>query len=95
MLALEKARVAAAALAALPVLAIAGLFVMAAGAALDVTIHLDLGHADGHAAPHLEEDLAHLVGVIGMVLVWVGVVVYGVRRQFRQFRQLAEKRSRL
>jgi hypothetical protein len=65
---------------------------MAVGGAMDIVVHLGPQHDDGHAAFHLEEHLAHLVGVAGMVLVWTGVVLTGVRRQVRR---LTEERIRV
>lgn len=61
---------------------------MLAALALDAAIHLA---SDGHAGhEHLgSEHLAHLLGIVGMVLVLAGVVIHGARRQLRRARGAA------
>lgn len=83
MLTIEVARQTAVEVRSLPAMSRAGLVVMAAALALDVAIHLASdGHAGHeHAGP---EQLAHLLGIVGMVLVLAGVVIHGVRRQLRR-----------
>jgi hypothetical protein len=70
---------------AVPVLAKAGAIVIAVGLGLDAFEHT-LGHAVHDAligAFPLGEHVAHLVVVIGMVLVLAGVVADGLRMQRR------------
>jgi len=69
--------------ASLPALSRVGLLLMVAAGVFDVVVHL----ASGEHAGHHEfgpEQLAHLLGVVGMVLVLTGVVTYGARRQLRR-----------
>lgn len=60
-----------------------GLLLMMVAGALDVVVHLT---ADEHGGHHGfgPEHWAHLLGLVGMVLVLSGVVVYGARRQLRR-----------
>lgn len=66
-----------------PLLSRAGLLLMLVAGALDVFVHLVSGD---HAAHHGfgPEHAGHLLGVVGMVLVLSGVMVYGARRQLRR-----------
>ena len=68
---------------ALPVLSRLGLLVMFAAGAFDVLVHLTAGEHAGHHGFGLEH-AAHLLGVVGMVLVLTGVVIDGARRQLRR-----------
>ncbi len=65
---------------------------MALGGGLDVVVHLAPAHGHVHHGFHPQEHLAHLIGVIGMALIWAGVVADGVRRQLRAAKP-AEERS--
>ena len=56
---------------------------MVAAGALDVVVHLTAGEHAGHHG-FGPEQAAHLLGVVGMVLVLVGVVTYGALRQLRR-----------
>ena len=63
----------------LPIVTRLGLAVMVFAGALDVVLHLATTPHFGH---HFGgEHLAHVLGVVGMVLVLGGVVIDGVRRQ--------------
>jgi hypothetical protein len=66
--------------AALPALSRVGLLLMVAAGVLDVVVHVTAGAHAGHYGFGLEH-AAHLLGVVGMVLVLAGVVTYGARRQ--------------
>ena len=68
----------------LPLASKLGLALMVFAGVFDVAVHL---MTDVHAHHHGEfglEQLAHLLGIAGMLFVLAGVVVYGARRQFRQ-----------
>ena len=67
----------------LPTMTRIGLLLMAAAGAFDAIVHLASGD---HAAHHAfgPEHAAHLLGVVGMVLVLAGVVIHGARRQLRR-----------
>lgn len=67
----------------LPAVSRAGLLLMITAGALDVIVHLaSVGHAGHHGVG--VEHAAHLLGIVGMVLVLTGVVIYGARRQLRR-----------
>lgn len=68
---------------AFPALSRVGLLLMIAAGAFDVVVHLSAAEHAGHHGFGLEQ-AAHLLGVVGMVLVLAGVVVYGARRQLRR-----------
>jgi len=68
---------------AFPPMSRTGLVLMAAAGALDVVVHLTAGEHGGHHGFGVEH-AAHLLGVVGMVLVLAGVVVFGARRQLRR-----------
>jgi RNA 3'-terminal phosphate cyclase len=72
-----------------PRLAKLGGVVMAVGLLADVTVHAFVQHV--HDALEtgfpIDEHLAHLVVVLGMVLVLAGIVADGVRTQRRHVRQ--------
>ena len=72
-----------------PLLAKAGAAVIAIGFLLDLVAHTVLHpvHDELIGAFPLGEHLAHLVVVIGMVLVLAGIVADGIRSQRRQVRQ--------
>jgi hypothetical protein len=66
-----------------PALSRVGLLLMVAAGAFDVVVHLAAGEHAGHHGFGLEH-AAHLLGVVGMVLVLAGVVAYGACRQLRR-----------
>lgn len=66
----------------LPAILFAGLF--------DVVVHALTGDHAGQRGFGLEH-LAHLLGVVGMVLVWTGVVIDGARRQYGRRATLAAR----
>ena len=66
-----------------PALSRVGLLLMVAAGAFDVVVHLTAGEHTGHHGFGLEH-AAHLLGVVGMVLVLAGVVIHGARRQLRR-----------
>jgi hypothetical protein len=72
-----------------PILAKAGAAVIAAGLLVDLGAHTVLhpAHDELLGAFPLGEHLAHLVVVLGMVLVLAGVVADGIRTQRRLVRQ--------
>lgn len=64
----------------LPILVLLGLAVILGGGAADVLAHFwTTGAEHGHAFTSAEV-LAHVVVVVGMVVVLLGVVIGGVRR---------------
>ena len=67
----------------LPLLSRAGLLLMVAAGVADVIVHLAAGDHAGHYG-FGPEHTAHLLGVVGMVLVLTGVVIHGARRQLRR-----------
>ena len=69
--------------AALPALTRVGLLLMVAAGAFDVVVHLAAGEHAGHHG-FGPGHAAHLLGVVGMVLVLAGVVTFGARRQLRR-----------
>jgi len=68
---------------ALPALTRIGLLLMVVAGTFDVVVHLAAGEHAGHHG-FGPEHAAHLLGVVGMVLVLAGVVTFGVRRQLRR-----------
>ena len=67
-----------------PLLSLLGVVVAIAGVALDLAVHLALpaeGHEHVHVGFTASEHTAHLVVMLGMVLIWAGVVTDGVIRQ--------------
>jgi len=67
-------------LATLPLLVKFGLIVMAFAGFGDVIAHLEAS-GDGHLHAHTASEVAaHLTGLVSMVLIFVGVVVDGVRQ---------------
>ena len=72
-----------------PRLAKAGAVVIAAGLTVDLVVHTVLHptHDEVLGAFPLQEHFAHLVVVVGMVLVLAGIVADGVRTQRRLGRQ--------
>ncbi|HEX2193850.1 MAG TPA: hypothetical protein VHK63_02675 [Candidatus Limnocylindria bacterium] len=83
MLAIEKVRQVLGQVREMPTLTRGGLLLMLAAGAGDVLVHLTAGEHAGHHG-FGPEPLAHLLGVVGMVLVLAGVVVHGARRQLRR-----------
>ena len=67
----------------IPLVSMLGLVVMVFAGVFDVVVHM-LGSP--HAGHHEfgPEQLAHLLGIAGMVLILAGVVIDGARRQLRQ-----------
>ena len=74
-----------------PVLSRGGLLLIVAAGVGDVAVHLLSGAHAGHHGFGLAH-LAHLLGVVGMVLVLIGVVADGVRRQFDRRPPAANRR---
>ena len=68
---------------AFPSLSRIGLLSMAAAGAIDLVVHLTAGEHGSHHGFGAEHT-AHLLGVVGMVLVLAGVVTFGARRQLRR-----------
>jgi hypothetical protein len=73
----------------LPLLTRAGVLMLPVAGAFDVIVHLAAGEGAGHSGI---EHVAHLLGVVGMVLVLTGVVAHGARRQFDRRRTAANRR---
>jgi hypothetical protein len=66
-------------LAHLPLLVKVGLVAMAFAGLLDVVVHLEAS-GDGHLHAHTaSEASAHLAGLVSMVVIFLGVVIDGVR----------------
>ena len=66
----------------LPAVVKIGLAVMVFAGFADVIAHLEAAGHVGHLHEHTSAELtAHVVGFVGMVVVFVGVVVDGVRKQ--------------
>ena len=63
-----------------PMLSRFGLAVLLGAGVMDVVGHL-LGAAPDHHHGFVVEHAAHLLGIVGMVLVLAGVVAHGARRQ--------------
>jgi hypothetical protein len=67
-------------LSTLPLLVKIGLIAMALAGVADVVAHLEAA-GDGHLHAHTaSEAAAHLAGFVSMVVIFVGVVVDGVRQ---------------
>lgn len=80
-----------------PLVSLLGVAVAVLGAALDLAVHLSAA-ADAHEHLHAgftgSEHAAHLVVMVGMVLILAGVVVDGARRQLnRRLRPAPVERS--
>ena len=73
----------------LPLLTRIGALLLPVAAVFDLVVHLAAGEHTGHSGI---EHIAHLLGVVGMVLVLMGVVAHGVRRQFDRRRLAANRR---
>jgi uncharacterized protein YjeT (DUF2065 family) len=83
MLTIETLRRLAREVSDLPTVSRVGLLVMVVAGVIDAIVHLASGgHAEHHAFG--PEHAAHLLGVVGMVLVLAGVVIHGARRQLRR-----------
>jgi hypothetical protein len=64
-----------------PLLALVGVAIAITGLGLDTFVHLTAVEAHHHEIGFsLQEQGAHLVGLIGMVIALAGVVIDGVRR---------------
>ena len=72
-----------------PLLTRIGALMLPVAVAFDVVVHVAAGQHTGHSGI---EHVAHLLGVVGMVLVLTGVVADGVRRQFDRRRPAATRR---
>jgi hypothetical protein len=71
----------------LPAITRAGIVILVAAGIFDVVIHLVAGE---HGASHSGiAHVAHLLGIVGMVLVLAGVVAHGTRRHFSSRRRAA------
>lgn len=80
-------------LVSLPVITRIGLVIMVLGGLADVAAHLEAAGHTGHQHEHTAAELsAHLIGFVGMVVVLLGIVLDGVRRQ--RFARPAEHRVR-
>jgi hypothetical protein len=83
MLTIERVKRRYADVAGLPLPSRFGLLLMVAAGAIDVIVPTASGDHAGH--PRFgPEHAAHLLVVVGMVLVLAGVVAFGARRQFRR-----------
>ena len=77
----------------LPLLVKIGLIAMAFAGLADVVAHLNApsdGHLHAHAA---SEAAAHLAGFVSMILIFVGVVIDGVRQSRVRRSDAARKES--
>jgi peptidoglycan/LPS O-acetylase OafA/YrhL len=83
MLAIEKVKRVLTNARDMPVMTRGGLLLMVVAGVVDVVVHLVSGDHAGHHG-FGPEHLAHLLGVVGMVLVLAGVVTHGARRQLRR-----------
>ena len=85
MLVIETLRRAAATVARdvarMPRIVHVGLALAVAAFVLDLAGHLGPQPAHHHDGFHVEEHLAHLVGLIAMAVILAGVVIDGIRRQ--------------
>jgi hypothetical protein len=71
----------------LPAMTRAGIVILVAAGISDVVIHLVAGE---HGASHSGiAHVAHLLGIVGMVLVLAGIVVHGARRHLSSRRGAA------
>jgi hypothetical protein len=89
MLTIERTRVATHDIGRLPLLTRIGALMLPVAVVFDVVVHVAAGEHTGHSGI---EHLAHLLGIVGMVLVLMGVVADGVRRQFDRRRPAANRR---
>jgi hypothetical protein len=89
MLTIDSTRRATQGIGRLPLLTRLGALMLPVAAVLDVVVHVAAGEHTAHSGI---EHLAHLLGVVGMVLVLMGVVAHGVRRQFDRRRRAANRR---
>ena len=77
----------------LPLLVKIGLIAMAFAGLADVVAHLD-APSDGHLHAHTaSEAAAHLAGFVSMILIFVGVVIDGVRQSRVRRSDAARKES--
>lgn len=81
MLVIERLQRLAADVRGMPRLVHVGLLIAAAGFALDVVIHLSPAPHHHHVGFRLEEHIAHLIGLVAMVLILAGVVADGLARR--------------
>jgi hypothetical protein len=82
MLTIESVRRRLGEVSELPAVSRAGLLLMVAAGVVDVIVHQASGDHAGHQG-FGPEHAAHLLGVVGMVVVLAGVVIDGARRQLR------------
>lgn len=89
MFTIERARE----LLTLPLLVKIGLIAMAFAGVADVVAHIE-APSDGHLHAHTaSEAAAHVAGFVSMVLVFVGVVIDGVRQSRAHRSGVARKES--
>lgn len=81
MLVIERIQRLAADVRGMPRLVHVGLLMAAAGFAVDVVIHLSPAPHHHHVGFRPEEHLAHLAGLVAMVLILAGVVADGLARR--------------
>ena len=90
MFAIEQARE----LSTLPLLVKIGLIAMAFAGLADVVAHIE-APGDGHLHAHTaSEAAAHVAGFVSMVVIFVGVVIDGVRQRRDRRSGAARKESR-
>ena len=67
----------------LPVITRIGLVIMVVGGLADVAAHLEAAGHTEHLHEHTPSELsAHLIGFVGMVVVLLGILLDGLRRQY-------------
>jgi hypothetical protein len=93
MLTIETGRRVSTEVSRLPLVTRIGVLLLPVAAALDVFVHLAAGEHAASGGHSGVEHMAHLLGVVGMVLVLAGVVAYGARRQLNRRRDAADRRS--
>ncbi len=85
MLMIEPLRAVLAELGTLPAMSRIGVAVIVIAGLTDVAVHLLIAAPTGHEHGAFDaEHLAHVLGVVGMVLTLAGVVVDGVRHSHRR-----------
>lgn len=88
MLTIERTRRFSRELGELPGLTRVGLVILFLAGAIDVAVHLAGANHAGHTGV---AHAAHLLGIVGMVLVLAGVVVSGARLMFNRRRSAAKR----
>src|SRR5688500_16856793 len=85
MLMIERLRAVLAELGTLPAMSRIGVAVIVIAGLTDVAVHLLIAAPAGHEhGAFATEHLAHVLGIVGMVLTLAGVVVHGVRHTHRR-----------